>query len=74
MGIFPSASFGWRISDEKFFEPLHSFWDNAKLRFSLGSLGNQQVDTYAYFDEISTDNSMNYTFDGLNKSILCKRI
>ena len=37
-GFFPSASFGWRISDEKFFEPLHSFWDNAKLRFSLGSL------------------------------------
>ena len=67
-GFFPSASFGWRISDEKFFEPLHSFWDNAKLRFSLGSLGNQQVDTYAYFDEISTDNSMNYTFDGLNKA------
>ena len=67
-GFFPSASFGWRVSDEKFFEPLHRFWDNAKLRFSLGSLGNQQVDTYAYFDEISTDNSMSYTFDGLNRA------
>lgn len=71
-GFFPSASFGWRISDEKFFKPLRSFWDNAKLRFSLGSLGNQQVDTYAYFDEISTDNRMSYSFDGLNSGYYAK--
>lgn len=71
-GFFPSASFGWRVSDEGFFKPLQSFWDNAKLRFSLGSLGNQQVATYAYFDEVSTDNKMSYTFDGLNSAYYAK--
>jgi TonB-linked SusC/RagA family outer membrane protein len=63
-GFFPSASVGWRISQEKFWEPLSSFWNNAKIRFSIGSLGNQQVSNYAYFDKISTDNVMSYTFDG----------
>lgn len=67
-GFFPSASVGWRISDEKFFQPLQKFWNNAKLRFSIGSLGNQQVSNYAYFDQISTDNKMSYTFDGLNNA------
>jgi hypothetical protein len=39
-GFFPSAHhLGWRISEEKFFHPLRKWWDNAKLRFSAGSLG-----------------------------------
>ncbi len=42
--------------------------NNAKLRFSIGSLGNQQVSNYAYFDRIYTDKQMSYTFDGLNKA------
>lgn len=67
-GFFPSASLGWRVSEEKFFEPLKDFWSSAKVRFSLGSLGNQQVDYYAYFDQISTDNQMSYTFDGATKA------
>lgn len=67
-GFFPSASFGWRFSDEAFFEPLQNTVSNAKLRFSAGSLGNQQVDYYAYYDQISTDNTMSYTFDGQTKA------
>lgn len=67
-GFFPSVSLGWRISQEKFFEPLTTFWNNAKIRFSVGSLGNQQVSNYAYFDKVTTDNVMSYTFDGLNKA------
>ena len=46
-GFFPSASVGWRMSQEKFWEPLRSFWNNSKFRFSIGSLGNQQVSNYA---------------------------
>ena len=68
-GFFPSASFGWRMSQESFWEQLASVWSNSKLRFSVGSLGNQQVNTYAYFDQIATDNIMSsYTFDGANKA------
>ncbi|MCD8103167.1 MAG: TonB-dependent receptor [Alistipes sp.] len=65
-GYFPSASAGWRISDEEFFGPVSSVWSNLKLRFSVGSLGNQQMSSYyPYIDQLSIDNVMNYTFDGL---------
>lgn len=67
-GFFPSASLGWRMSQENFWEPLNGWWNDSKLRFSVGSLGNQQVANYAYFDKIYTDNVMNYTFDGTNKA------
>ena len=53
-GFFPSASAGWRISEEPFFEPLKSWWNNAKIRLSYGSLGNQQVSNYYYWDSIKT--------------------
>jgi TonB-linked SusC/RagA family outer membrane protein len=66
--VFPSASAGWRISEERFFEPLRNIWDNLKFRLSMGSLGNQQVSNYAYIDQITTDNTMTYTFDGKSKA------
>ncbi len=40
-GFFPSASLGWRVSEESFFEPLKQTVDNLKVRASIGSLGNQ---------------------------------
>lgn len=44
----PSVSLGWVISREKFFEPLSDVVSFLKLRGSYGSLGNQDVDAYAY--------------------------
>ena len=41
--FFPSISAAWRLSEEKFFEGVKSWWDNMKLRVSYGSLGNQAV-------------------------------
>ena len=67
-GFFPSASAAWRISEESFFEPVRDVMSNLKLRLSVGSLGNQQVSNYAYIEQISTDNQMNYTFDGQEKA------
>ena len=67
-GFFPSASAAWRISEESFFEPVRDVMNNLKLRLSVGSLGNQQVSNYAYIEQISTDNQMSYTFDGLEKA------
>ncbi len=65
--IFPSASFGWRASEEEFFKSMNNWWSNAKLRFSIGSLGNQQVSDYLFIDEINTKNTnANYTLDGTN--------
>ncbi|MCD8193583.1 MAG: TonB-dependent receptor, partial [Tannerellaceae bacterium] len=54
-GTFPSASVGWRISEESFFETARSWVDDLKLRASYGVLGDQQaLDNYAYDTYIST--------------------
>lgn len=66
-GFFPSASAGWRISEEPFWSPLRAFWNKAKIRASYGTLGNQQVSDYYYFDTISL-NAKSYTFDGNNSA------
>ena len=48
-GFFPSASVGWRISEEAFAKnSFLSVFDNLKLRASYGKLGNSSVDNYAY--------------------------
>ncbi|WP_294481059.1 TonB-dependent receptor [uncultured Bacteroides sp.] len=45
-GSFPSVSVGWNINREKFFRPLENIFDQVKLRFSYGKLGNQEMDSY----------------------------
>ena len=52
-GFFPSASAGWRISEEPFFASVKPVVNNLKLRASFGSLGNQEVSDYAYLQKIS---------------------
>ena len=47
-GFFPSASIGYNISKEAFWEPLSNAVSNMKLRASWGSLGNQNVANYLY--------------------------
>lgn len=46
--FFPSASVAWRVSEEKFWEPIRGWFDNFKLRASYGSLGNQTLDESRY--------------------------
>lgn len=45
-GLFPSASVGWRLSEEDFFEI--PWVDELKIRGSLGELGNQNIGNYPY--------------------------
>ena len=45
-GYFPSASAGWRFSEEAFFKKFE-FLDDAKLRGSFGITGNQSIGNYA---------------------------
>lgn len=42
-GTFPSASLGWRISEESFFEKARKTVDDLKLRLSYGTIGDQQA-------------------------------
>lgn len=69
-GFFPSVALGWRVSDEKFFEPIKPVISNLKLRMSVGSLGNQVTDGYSnpYYPyirtaEIKQSNLINYIMD-----------
>ncbi len=61
-GFFPSASAGWRISEEPFFAPAKSVVSNLKIRASFGSLGNQNVSNYAYLRTVSLSDFKYYNF------------
>lgn len=62
-GLFPSASAGWRISEEPFFKSARKTIDNLKLRASFGSLGNQNVSSYYTYMRLISINSFNaYSF------------
>ncbi len=60
--IFPSASVGWRISGESFFEPVKNIVSDLKIRGAWGMLGNQNIGDYPYQATIAT--GQNYTFGG----------
>ena len=54
-GCFPSASFAWRISEEKFMENTKEWLDNLKFRISYGTLGNQYTASlYPYMSTIES--------------------
>lgn len=57
-GTFPSFSLGWNIMNEKFMEPTHNWLSNAKLRFSWGKNGNENIGDFAY----TTLTSMGYDY------------
>ena len=56
-GFFPSASVGWRVSEEAFMEWSRSYLDNFKVRGSYGAVGNQAIKNYAYMGVMGTSNA-----------------
>jgi TonB-linked SusC/RagA family outer membrane protein len=60
-GYFPSASLGWRISEEQFM-PQTKWIDDMKFRLSVGATGNQNIGDYASYGLYSTGS--NYNFNG----------
>ena len=61
-GLFPSASAGWRISEENWFAPAKDVVSNLKLRLSYGSLGNQNVAAYKFIRKIQTYDFAGFSF------------
>jgi TonB-linked SusC/RagA family outer membrane protein len=59
-GFFPSGGVGYRISNEKFFEPLKSVVNDLKLRATYGIVGNDQIgnvnDRFLYLSNVSLTN------------------
>lgn len=65
--FFPSASAGYRMSEEAYFEPIKNVVSNAKLRASYGEIGNQAVGNNMYLATMSkrSDSSTHWlTGDG----------
>lgn len=44
-GFFPSGAVAWRISEEPFMQGFNTL-SNAKVRFSIGQTGNQNIGSY----------------------------
>ncbi|MEA5256689.1 TonB-dependent receptor [Arcicella aquatica] len=59
-GTFPSASVGWRVSEEKFF-PKSEIIDDLKLRVSYGLAGNNNIGNFTAQRLLGLDN---YVFGG----------
>jgi TonB-linked SusC/RagA family outer membrane protein len=47
-GFFPSVSGAWRVSQEPFWKVSEKIISNLKIRASLGSLGNGNVNPYSF--------------------------
>jgi TonB-linked SusC/RagA family outer membrane protein len=66
-GFFPSGGVAYRISNEKFFEPLLSVIDDLKFRATYGIVGNDQIgddrDRFFYLSDVSlNDGTYGATF------------
>ncbi|QEC80226.1 SusC/RagA family TonB-linked outer membrane protein [Mucilaginibacter ginsenosidivorax] len=58
-GYFPSAAFGWTVSNESFMAGIKSVADNVKFRIGYGEVGNQNIPGYQY------GSALNPTITGL---------
>ena len=52
-GVFPSAAFAWRISEENFFKRILSTINDLKFRVSYGETGNNNIGNYEHLATIS---------------------
>lgn len=61
-GFFPSASVGWRISEESWFQVATI--DKLKVRASYGLLGNDRIRPFQYLNTFNL-RTANYVLDGI---------
>lgn len=55
--FFPSASVGWRLSEEAFWKVNPKELSNVKIRASYGSLGNGNINPYSFTENFSISQS-----------------
>jgi len=60
-GFFPSASAGWRVSEEKFMESVKQTVSNLKIRTGYGFTGNTEIGVY---QSLATLGSVSWSFGG----------
>ncbi|WP_026777288.1 TonB-dependent receptor [Polaribacter sp. Hel_I_88] len=62
-GVFPSGSFAWNVSKEKFLENSETI-NNLKMRLSYGIIGSQAIDPLATRSLPILGDNVNYPFTG----------
>ncbi|GAB4094011.1 SusC/RagA family TonB-linked outer membrane protein [Flaviaesturariibacter terrae] len=62
-GYFPSGSFAWRISKEKFMKELR-FVNDLKMRLGYGKIGNNRINNYQYLSIYSNNGTYYYGING----------
>ena len=66
--FFPSASIGYRFSEEAYFEPLKSVISNGKIRASYGSIGNQEIGANMFLETMARNaNSVAWLGNGSSR-------
>jgi TonB-linked SusC/RagA family outer membrane protein len=69
-GYFPSGALAWRLSNEKFF--TSKLITDLKVRYSLGTAGNNRITPFSYRDQYSTgggyglNNALNNSYNPSN--------
>jgi TonB-linked SusC/RagA family outer membrane protein len=64
--LFPSVSGGWRFSEEPFWSRIKTIINEAKVRGSYGSLGNQNVSgNFPYISSYGINTSTPYMLGGV---------
>ena len=61
-GVFPSASLGWNVTNEKFMEHRPDWLSNMKIRVSWGKNGNEAINSFLYTANVAMGS--NYAFGG----------
>lgn len=71
-GVFPSGSFAWRLSDEKWMSKYEDWLDNLKARVSFGTAGNNRISSglmYTTYSMASATSKAPY-FNNVRTSML----
>jgi len=66
-GFFPSAGFGWNVSNESFFEKIKPVVSLLRLKYTYGIVGNDAIsgpeDRFFYLSDVNiSDGGKGYTF------------
>ncbi len=68
--FFPSFSVGYRFTGESYWDRLHDYVSNGKLRFSYGEIGNEAVGDNMFLSTISQVGTGSVTWlDGSNARV-----
>ena len=69
-GFFPSASVGWRLSEEAFIKDNVDFIENLKIRASYGKMGDDSASEYQFITGYNYPNTSGAVYNNYPKGYL----